>query len=116
MENQIIEYIRKNGKIGRGVKKGVLFCGVDQEFDDMVNIGFSMCSPVDDFDVDAGKKCPGFGLNMAKERAVRWSCCDSYFIQLAYTEEEIEDEDVEILRIVNPDPDILPLRRENKND
>ena len=104
MENQIIEYIRKNGKIGSGVKKGVLYAGIDPEFNDMIDIGFSMCSPEDDFDVVAGKKRSGFGLEIAKERSIKWCSCNDYFIQLHYTEADLEDDDFEILRIVNPDP------------
>ena len=114
---EIIEYIRKSGRKpkrddegkivvkGNGAgrqKKGVLFCGIDPLNDDAVIIGFSLCSKLDDFDYVKGQHEPGFGLNLAKERAEKWSDYTGYFVQNSWTEDEIDDGE-DLIGFVNPD-------------
>lgn len=102
-----IEYIRKNNrKIGR--KKGVLWAGINPHDGNSVIVGFTLCHSVDRFDyISKRKKIKGFGLKTAKIRAEKWRDHDNYFVQKTYNEEEfekaLEEEDVEILKYVNPD-------------
>jgi len=113
---EIIEYIRKSGRKpkrdddgkiivkGNGVgrqKKGVLYCGINPENPDAVMIGFSMCNKLDEFDYVNGQHEPGFGLDLAKQRAEKWSEFTGYFVQNSWTENEIEEED--LIGFINPD-------------
>lgn len=117
MEFELIEYLRKSGRKpkrdddgkiiikGKGTgrqKKGVLFCGVNPNDENSVIMGFSMCNKIDDFDYVNGQYEPGFGLNLAKERAEKWSSYTGFFVQNSWTEEEIEGPD-DLVAYVNPD-------------
>lgn len=113
---EIIEYIRKSGRKpkrdeegkivvkGNGTgrqKKGVLYCGINPENPDAIIIGFSLCNKMDDFDYVNGQHEPGFGLDLAKQRAEKWSNYTGYFVQNSWTEDDIEHED--LIAYVNPD-------------
>lgn len=115
-ENERIEYIRKseriarkeNGKIkcnkGRD-KKGVMYCGVNPLNPDSVEIGFSVCSSLDQFDYINGVKEEGFGINLAKTRASKWAKHEDYFIQNSFTENDIYDfqnRKINLFRKINP--------------
>ena len=105
MEQQKIEYIRKNGR-KKGRKKGVLFCGVDPDNPDSVMVGFTLCHPIDDFDYIKGQRVPGFGLDTAKTRADKLKQHCNYFIQKTFTEEEIDAHvcgEMKIFKYINPD-------------
>ncbi len=103
MEQMRIEYIRKNGR-QKGRKKGVLFCGIDPDDNQSVILGFSLCHSIDRFDYIAGQKSPGFGLETAKLRAEKWRFHTEYFVQRTFTEADINNEDLELMVIINPDP------------
>ncbi len=113
---EIIEYIRKSGRKpkrdddgkiivkGNGAgrqKKGVLYCGINPENPTSVMIGFSMCSKMDQFDYVNGQHEPGFGLDLAKERADKWATFTGYFVQNSWTEDQIEGGD-DLIGFVNP--------------
>ena len=80
LEKRIVQYIYKckrnrNGKhIIARKKVGCLVAGIIPSIPDQVQIGFSICHKIDDYDVINGKKRPGFGLTIAEERALKWSC------------------------------------------
>lgn len=99
---EIIEYVRKNGR-KKGVKKGVLYCGLDPNDDNNVVVGFSMCCSIDKFDYTGNVHVPGFGLSIAKDRAWKWTNHVDYFVQNSFGEEMIEDETLELNLKINPD-------------
>ncbi len=101
MEQQRIEYIRKNGR-QKGRKKGVLFCGIDPDDPQSVIMGFSLCHSVDRFDYISGQRMPGFGLDTAKLRAEKWRFHNAYFVQKSFPEAELIDGDG-LYKFVNPD-------------
>jgi len=115
---EIIEYVRKSGRkpkrdddgkiivVGAGTgrqKKGVLFCAPDPKSQNGVMIGFSLCNKMDEFDYVKGQHEPGFGLDLAKARAEKWSDYSGYFVQNSWTQEDIED-GTDLYSFVNPDP------------
>jgi len=118
METQKIEYVRKNGgvatkielddgsiqtvKRSKGQKRGVMFCGIHPDDEKSVIVGFSMCNKMDTFDYVGSERKPGFGLEIAKERAFKWSDHTSYFVQKSWTREQIEDDECPLLYFVNP--------------
>jgi hypothetical protein len=114
MEMCKIEYMRKNGGVAtkledgtyvrhnKGEKRGVLFCGIHPNNNDDVVVGFSLCNKLDEFDVINGERRKGFGLRIAKKRALKWSDHTEYFIQTSWTEEEIEDLSISLEYINNP--------------
>lgn len=95
MEVQRIEYIRKNGR-KKGRKKGVMWCGIDNDNPDNVLMGFSLCSALDQFDWIDGKHVPGFGLELAQKRGEKWADHTDYFVQKSYTEPMLCDDEPEI--------------------
>ena len=116
MEYELIEYVRKSGRKpkrdddgkiivkGKGAgrqKKGVLYCGVSQDDPDCAIVGFSMCSVMDQFDYVNGQYEQGFGLELAKQRADKWSTFTGYFVQNSWTEEQLES-DNDLIKFVNP--------------
>ena len=116
-QNELIEYVRKSGRkpkrddngnivvkgAGTGrTKKGVLFCGILPDLPDQVSIGFSLCSPMDEFDVVNGSKEPGFGLELAQARADKWANFTGFFVQTSWTEDELDNGD--IFMFENPEP------------
>ena len=114
MEYERIEYLRKNdrirtnpdtgkrGMVSRGVKKGVMVCRIDPDDHDAVIFGFSVCNSVDRFDYLNGIKEEGFGLELARNRAEKWSDHIGYFVQNSFSENEIWDEDHDLLIYKNP--------------
>jgi len=111
METERIEYLRKNdrwnnksGKYkSRGVKRGVLFCGVSPINANAVVVGFSLCNSVDRFDYLNGQPQRGFGLELANSRADKWENHEGYFTQLSFPEQYNWETD-KIFYKVNPDP------------
>lgn len=101
MEQQRLEYIRKNGR-RKGRKKGVLFCGIDPDDDQSVIIGFTLCHAVDRFDYIKGQRVEGFGLETAKLRADKWKFHTDFFVQKTFTEDELED-GFKLFVYLNPD-------------
>ena len=104
MELQRIEYIRKNGR-KKGRKKGVMWCGVDNDNPDNVLMGFSICNSIDQFDWIDGRNIPGFGLELAQKRGEKWSEHTDYFVQKSYSEPMLYGGDSEFLYYFkNPNP------------
>jgi hypothetical protein len=114
---EIIEYVRKSGRKpkrndegniivkGNGEgrkKKGVLYCGVNADEPDHVMIGFSLCNKMDEFDYVKGQHEPGFGLELARERAEKWFKYLGFFVQNSWSEDEIED-GADLISYINPD-------------
>jgi len=114
MEVKRIEYIRKNDRfklvdgvkkmVSKGEKKGVLYCGVDPNDPNSVLVGFSLCNSLDEFDRIMGTPNKGFGLKMANSRAEKWRFHDDYFIQKSWPEDVFYDDEVNLMAIVNPNP------------
>jgi hypothetical protein len=116
MELSRIEYIRKNGgqsvkqddgttkRVSKGQKKGVLYCGIDENDPNSVNVGFSLCNKIDRFDYINGKPVKGFGIKTAKERAEKWNLFTEFFVQKSWTEAQLENDDEDLLFIINPNP------------
>ena len=108
MENQRLEYIRKNGR-RKGRKKGVLFCGIDPDDSKSVVIGFTLCHAIDKFDYISGQRQDGFGRDTAKLRADKWKFHTDYFVQRTFTEDEIiqaeegGDDSIDLMVYENPD-------------
>lgn len=114
MEICKIEYLRKNGGVAvkledgtfvrhsKGKKRGVLFCGIHPDDADSVIVGFSMCNKLDEFDFVNDRRKPGFGLNIAKDRALKWTNHTDYFVQYSWTEDQISNPDIELLYLINP--------------
>lgn len=101
MEMFRIEYMRKNNR-NRGKKKGVLYCGISTIDSANVDVGFSVCNTIDRFDYIDRKPCKGFGLDLAKQRAEKWSLFTEFFVQKSWTEDRIMDETEELLLFKNP--------------
>lgn len=99
MVTQRIEYIRKNDRWSekenkyrsKGEKRGVLYAGIDPTNSNAVIVGFSLCSKMDRFDYIKGNREPGFGQELAEERANKWANHTDYFVQNSFNEMEIED-------------------------
>ena len=104
MELYRIEYIRKNGR-SKGKKRGVLYCGVDPYDPDSVVVGFSLCNPIDRFDYTKDVRRPGLGLEIAKARGEKWKNHDNYFVQNSFTQEIFLDATVNLIYLINPDPE-----------
>jgi len=113
---EIIQYLRKRKgpKTGpkTGPKKGVLFCGIDPHSLKNVIVGFSLCNSIDTFDYVNKERKKGFGVNLAKQRAIKWSFYTDFFVQKSHTEAEIEKEIAmkeqgEINYLVNPNPQFV---------
>lgn len=114
MEMCKIEYLRKNDGVAvkledgtfvrhsKGKKRGVLFCGIHPDDADSVIVGFSMCNKLDEFDFLKDRRKPGFGLDIAKDRALKWTNHTDYFVQTSWTEEEINNPDIVLTYLVNP--------------
>jgi hypothetical protein len=119
MEQERIEYMRKNGGMSvklesddetdpkfvrrsKGEKRGVLFCGIHPDDEDSVIVGFSLCNRIDTFDVVSGERRKGFGLQMARDRALKWSNHTDYFVQVSWTENEIDDTKNTLSYLLNP--------------
>jgi hypothetical protein len=94
-------YVRRS----KGEKRGVLFCGVHPDDHQSVIVGFSLCNKMDDFDVVNGERRKGFGLGIAKERALKWTNHTDFFVQLSCTEDAIMDFSKPLMRIDNPNSD-----------
>lgn len=82
--NPMIEYIKRKNKFQRtipgkrkdSVKAGVFVAGIDPQTSALC-VGFSLCHrQMDIFDVVLGKdsefKVPGFGIDIATKRALKW--------------------------------------------
>lgn len=97
-----IQYLRKKHskkKGWHGKKKGVL---VATPQDDRLAIGFSMCHPTDKFDYIKDRKECGFGLKLAKRRALKMIDSSEYIVQNSYTKDnakELLDEDEDETRL-----------------
>lgn len=103
MEQQRIEYIRKNGT-NKGRKKGILWCGIDPDDDKSVIMGFTLCHSIDRYDFPGGVREAGFGMNLAQIRAEKYRFHTDYFVQKTFTEFDIYGaDDDELVRIKNPD-------------
>lgn len=74
---EIIEYIRGTNRH----KKGVLYCGIDDNDSNKAIIGFSLCNKRDKFDHIGRKYEPGFGLFLTLNRAQKWATKTDYFIR-----------------------------------
>lgn len=103
MEIQRIEYVRKNGK-RKGIKRGVLYCGLHPNDNQSVVVGFSLCNKLDKFDYIGGERKPGFGLNLARIRAEKWSNHINFFVQNSWGEDIIYDTEDPLNFIINPNP------------
>ena len=102
MENQRVQYIRKNGR-KKGHKKGVLYCGLDpDDRDKSVLVGFTLCHSIDRFDYMSGIRQSGFGLDIARQRAEKWKFHTDYFVQKTYTEPDIFNEECALYIYINP--------------
>lgn len=108
MEVERIEYVRKNRR-SKGKKRGVLFCGVHPQDAQSVIVGFSLCNSIDRFDYVDGIRIPGFGLAIAKKRALKWSDYTDYFIQNSFTEGMINDEFTDLILYINSDPENIQV-------
>jgi hypothetical protein len=108
MEIERIEYLRRSGR-KKGKKKGVLWCGIDSDNEDGVVVGFSLCHSIDEFDYVNGQRKPGFGLEIAKDRADKWRFHSEYFVQKSYSEEELEIglQNGGITLYINPNPSTI---------
>lgn len=60
-----------DGRRGRGRLKGVMVAYTSDE-DGLVRIGFSMCHPSDKWDHISGVHQPGWGKQIASDRAEKW--------------------------------------------
>ena len=60
-----------DGRRGRGTLKGVMVAYASNE-DGLVKIGFSMCHPTDKWDHVNGAHNPGWGKQIATDRAEKW--------------------------------------------
>jgi len=114
MRTQRIEYIRKNDRWSKeqnkyrskGEKRGVLYASIDPINPNAVIVGFSLCNKLDRFDYIKGNREPGFGMDLAAERAIKWANHTDFFVQNSFNEMEIEDSfngDIELTMKENPD-------------
>ena len=100
LDHEIVEYVKKT-KISWSVKPdpncvnvihekpkiknekiGVFVAGINPENPDQIVVGYSLCSPIDTFDIDPStkEKRPGFGKEIALSRSVRWAERDAIYV------------------------------------
>ncbi len=97
----MIEYIRKNGS-NKGLKKGVVYCGIDPDNPQGVVVGFTLCNNIDRFDYINDVHVKDFGVDTAKIRAGKWNKHSEFFIQNTFTEAMIDNENLDLICFINP--------------
>jgi len=102
-----IQYLRKNGR-NKGKKKGVIVAvPID---DENLAIGFSLCHVTDRFDYINNQRHTGFGVGLAKKRAVKMIKAKDFVVQNTHTEDQIDkfiDGEGRLMEFVAKTPDVV---------
>lgn len=109
----IIQYIRRNErwkwneekdmyvrKHGYGPKKGIMIADIEPSTGKVI-IGWSLCSPLDEYNVVKGRRIKDFDKEIAIDRALKFSDHEGYFYQNTFTE---NDPSEKMFQYINPDP------------